>query len=78
MIYLLDTNVCVAALRDNQSGTALRLAKETPGSVALCSVVRAELFYGACKSQQRAQTLEKLQRFIDTFHESGSRYRARG
>jgi predicted nucleic acid-binding protein len=40
MIYLLDTNVCVAALRDNQSGVTLRLAKETPGSVALCSVVR--------------------------------------
>ncbi len=67
MIYLLDTNVCVAALRDNHSGAALRLAKETPGSVALCSVVRAELFYGAFKSQQRAQTLEKLRRFIDTF-----------
>ena len=49
MIYLLDTNVCVAALRDNHSGAALRLAKETPGSVALCSVVRAELFYGAFK-----------------------------
>jgi tRNA(fMet)-specific endonuclease VapC len=42
--------------------------QEPSGTVALCSVVKAELYYGAYKSQQRTQTLARLERFIRNFH----------
>jgi tRNA(fMet)-specific endonuclease VapC len=68
MTFLLDTNACIAILRDRGSNVARRLMREPSGTVALCSVVKAELYYGAYKSQQRAQTLAKLDRFIRIFH----------
>ena len=36
--------------------------------VALCSIVKAELYYGAFKSQQPTQTLTRLGRFINQFY----------
>jgi tRNA(fMet)-specific endonuclease VapC len=70
--YLLDTNACVAILRDKSSNVVRRVAQETPGNVALCSVVKAELYYGAYKSQQSARTLAqilaKLNRLVSAFH----------
>lgn len=36
--------------------------------MALSSVVQAELYYGAYKNQQAAQTLARLDRFIRMFH----------
>jgi tRNA(fMet)-specific endonuclease VapC len=68
MTYLLDTNACIAILRDAGSNVARRLRQESSGTVALCSVVKAELYYGAYKSQQSVQTLAKLERFVRTFH----------
>jgi tRNA(fMet)-specific endonuclease VapC len=68
MTYLLDTNACIAILRDARSNVARRLRQESPGTVALCSVVKAELYYGAYKSQQSVQTLVKLWRFVRIFH----------
>jgi tRNA(fMet)-specific endonuclease VapC len=68
MTYLLDTNACIGILRDQRSNISRRLMQESPGTVALCSVVKAELYYGAYKSQQTVQTLAKLTRFIRIFH----------
>jgi tRNA(fMet)-specific endonuclease VapC len=67
MTFLLDTNACIAILRDRGSNVARRLMLEPSGTVALCSVVKAELYYGAYKSQQRTQTLVRLDRFIRMF-----------
>ncbi len=53
MIYLVDTNVCVSYLRGKNSvNIEARLDAANPGDVALCSVVKAELLYGAERSQQ--------------------------
>lgn len=47
-MYLLDTNACIEFLRfAGQSGVAGRLADCRPGEVAICSVVKGELVYGA-------------------------------
>jgi len=67
MTYLLDTNACIAILRDARSNVARRLRQESSGTVTLCSVVKAELYYGAYKSQLSVQTLAKLRRFVRTF-----------
>jgi predicted nucleic acid-binding protein len=49
--HLLDTNSCVDHLRGGQtSNISTKLADAAPGSVVLCSIVVAELLYGAHRS----------------------------
>lgn len=67
MIYLLDTNICIAILNDSSSAAARRLARLSPRDVALCSIVKAELFYGAYRSQRARENLELLARFFAAF-----------
>ena len=68
MNYLLDTNVCVSYLRGKNSGDIeTRLDAASPGDVALCSVVKAELLYGAERSQQPQRNHAQLQRFFASF-----------
>ena len=47
MNYLLDTNAWIAYLRQSNSRLVQRFLSVNPGEIALCSVVLAELFYGA-------------------------------
>lgn len=68
MIFLLDTNVCVVYLNQPQSQVAKQLHRFHPQDIAVCAVVKAELFYGAMKSQRPEQTLAKQQCFLATFH----------
>jgi tRNA(fMet)-specific endonuclease VapC len=66
--YLLDTNSCVDHLRrGSSSNVTTRLAAAAPGSVVLCSVVVAELLYGAHCSVQQARTLSQVQAFCRGF-----------
>jgi len=68
MIYLLDTNVCVSYLRGkNNVNIEARLNAVNPGDVGLCSVVKAELLYGAERSQQPQKNHAQLQRFFSGF-----------
>ena len=68
MTHLLDTNSCVNHLRLGQaSKITAKLAAAAPGSVVLCSVVVAELLYGAHRSQQKAKTLNEVQTFCAQF-----------
>jgi tRNA(fMet)-specific endonuclease VapC len=50
--FLLDTKVCIAFLNGRDKGVRDKLLAMDPETVRLCSVVRAELLYGA-----RNQTL---------------------
>jgi tRNA(fMet)-specific endonuclease VapC len=66
--HLLDTNTCIVYLRKGESSPiAARLAASTPGSVVLCSVVVAELLYGAERSDQRTKTLADVHNFCQAF-----------
>jgi len=68
MNFLLDTNVCVSYLRaKNSAGIEARLKAANPGDAALCSVVKAELIYGAERSQQAQRNLAQLQHFFSGF-----------
>lgn len=68
MMYLLDTNVCISYLRGkNSANIEARLNAANAGDVAICSVVRAELQYGAERSQQSQRNLAQLQRFYSGF-----------
>lgn len=61
--YLLDTNVCIRILNNSNAAVVARFRGESPTTVGLCSVVKAELFYGARKSHRVAKVLTALRRF---------------
>lgn len=87
MIYLLDSNACIGWLRQNEPKLVARIKAEVPSDIVLCSVVVAELIYGAERSgaTHRAANLlrvEQLRRqftslpFDDRAGEEAGRLRA--
>lgn len=64
MIYLLDTNVCIHLLNEKHSGILQHFRQHSPADVALCSVVKAELLYGARRSQRIETNLQLLKAFF--------------
>jgi tRNA(fMet)-specific endonuclease VapC len=67
MRYLLDTNVCIKYLNGQSDRICYKLEATPPGQAALCSVVRAELLYGALKSAQPERNAERLAYFFKGF-----------
>lgn len=67
MIYLLDTNVCVRYLNGKSLAIRQRLRSTNIADVAVCSVVKGELFYGAMKSNDFEITFAKQQNFLKSF-----------
>ncbi len=64
-MYLLDTNACIRVLNDSSPAVVARFGRESPATIRLCSVVKAELLFGARKSRRVASTLESLERFFE-------------
>lgn len=64
MKYLLDTNTCIRYINGRSAGALAKLPTIAPDDVVVCSVVRAELWYGAAKSQDPERTHEKQNRFL--------------
>ena len=62
---MLDTNTCIHILNDTSSAVVKRFASESPATVRLCSVVKAELLFGARKSKRVAKTLVSLRSLFD-------------
>ena len=67
MTHLLDTNACVRYLNGRAISVRERLAALPPGAVALCSVVKAEMYAGALKSNNPARSRAAQQEFFDQF-----------
>lgn len=67
MKYLLDTNTCVRYLNGRAPKVRVRLQAEAPADIAVCSIVKAELFYGAVRSQNPQRTLARQQFFLKQF-----------
>jgi tRNA(fMet)-specific endonuclease VapC len=64
---LLDTNICIAFLNGSDSTVRDRLLAHPPDELTLCSVVKAELLYGARNSAHVESNLQKLERFFEPF-----------
>jgi tRNA(fMet)-specific endonuclease VapC len=62
--YLLDTNACVMYLNGRAPRLRGRLDQCRPDEIVVCSCVKAELFYGAMKSNNPAATLQKQKDFL--------------
>lgn len=66
-MYLLDTNACIQLLNGTNKRVARRLRVNAPSEVALCSVVKAELLFGARRSRLVEANLQLLTRFFQPF-----------
>lgn len=67
MIYLLDTNVCVALLKGRSTKLEEKVRSIRSHEAAIPAVVRFELHFGAEKSNQPNQTRERLGAFLRAF-----------
>ncbi len=67
MTHLLDTNTCIKYLNGQSESIRRHIEAMYPQSIVLCSVVKAELFYGALKSARPKQNLANQQRFVNRF-----------
>lgn len=67
MNYLLDSNACIIFLNKRSDKLKQRLELCEPQKIVLCSVVKAELLYGAMKSQNPKASLFKVENFCDHF-----------
>lgn len=67
MRYLLNTNVCVMYLNGRSNLVRDRLLSTSSEEIAVCSIVKAELFYGAMRSNNPTRTLGRQQNFLGRF-----------
>lgn len=67
MTYVLDTNICIPLINRTDPQLRERLLALRPDEVSLCSVVKAELLFGARNSDRVAENLSRVQRFCAAF-----------
>ncbi|BAZ88776.1 PIN domain protein [Raphidiopsis curvata NIES-932] len=67
LIYLLDTNACIMYLKNKNSAIRYRLESIAANNIAVCSVVKAELFYGSKRSNNPQKSLNIQQLFLCQF-----------
>ena len=61
MIYLPDTNVWIRLLNKSESLVKQRFEDIDPSEIRLCSVVKAEVYFGAEKSKRRDENVETIE-----------------
>lgn len=66
-MYLLDTNICVAIIRQKPPAVLQRLTQQPLGTVALSSITVAELAYGVAKSSRPSHNQAALEAFLLPF-----------
>jgi tRNA(fMet)-specific endonuclease VapC len=59
MLYLLDTNTCIAAMR-NHPLVVQRMAAQSPGDCAISAITGYELYTGVAKCAQPAKERSKV------------------
>ncbi len=61
---MLDTNICIHAIKRNAPEVLRRLEKTSPQDVVISSVVAAELWTGVMKSRERQRNEQALKDFL--------------
>lgn len=67
MIYLLDTNTCILYLNGRSTAVIERLDSTRTGDVAVCDIVKAEMYYGAERSKHVQRNLDAAEDFCRHF-----------
>ena len=63
--HLLDTNVCIQLLTGRIPAVTEQFLEHDPKDIFICSIVRAELEYGARHSRQVDENLKLLTQFCE-------------
>lgn len=67
MKYLLDTNVCIVYLKGRNLNLKQKLESVAIQEIAVCSIVKAELCFGAMKSANPERNFALQQAFLEQF-----------
>lgn len=67
MRYFLDTNICIYYLKGMYPKLRDKMLSKNPEAIVIPSITKAELLYGAEKSQQRDRNMEKIHEFLLPF-----------
>lgn len=67
MILMPDTNVWIKLLNPGATPVKDRFTFTDPGDVRLCSVVKAELYFGAYKSARKEENLTVIENLFKCF-----------
>ena len=67
MIYLLDTDTCIAFLRGRDPALRRRFTAVDAQAIVVPAPVRAELFYGAARSQDPLRARQGVDAFVARF-----------
>jgi len=63
-MHLLDTNICIHLLNHADPQMEAQFRRRSPREIAHCSVVKAELLYGAHRSTRTDANLQRLSKFF--------------
>jgi len=66
MKYLLDTNVCIGYINGRSPQLRNRLAAAPRREIGVSTITKAEMFYGAAKSQLSIQSRRQQLEFLKT------------
>jgi tRNA(fMet)-specific endonuclease VapC len=67
MKWMLDTNACIRYLNGRALKLKQRIDAASPNDLLVCSVVKAELFFGAAQSSSPTTTLQRQKEFLAHF-----------
>jgi len=63
--YMLDTDACIALIKNRPEGMRVRLSRLSPEEVGISAIVSAELWFGVAHSQKKRQNEAALKDFLD-------------
>lgn len=65
ILYMLDTDACIALIKNRPEAMRIRLAQLSPEEVGVSSIVAAELWFGVSLSQKKKQNESALKDFFE-------------
>ncbi|MEN6490696.1 MAG: type II toxin-antitoxin system VapC family toxin [Rectinema sp.] len=66
-MFYLDTNTCIYFLNGTCASIKKKIMETPPSEIAIPSVVKAELLFGAYKSKRKKENIEKIEQFLEPF-----------
>ncbi|MEO8392136.1 MAG: type II toxin-antitoxin system VapC family toxin [Chloroflexota bacterium] len=67
MKYLLDSNICIRYLNHRSQSIIDKMESTSPNEIFVCSIVKAEMYFGAKRSQNPAKTRAEQDAFLTLF-----------
>lgn len=65
--YLLDTNACIRYIAGRSTPLRDKIIITPANEIAVCSIVKAEMFYGSMKSFNPQKSLKEQNEFLEQF-----------